>query len=121
MRRIPLNITVSHLESLRLVKLDGGFLLMKVFVENIVVHTAHLVQYFLFAVNAAADIKVPGVLQTLGTHRLHVGKLEQGLVVRSSGRIRPLEVEGLFLPEATEELLLSHGVDEALEEASGAV
>lgn len=88
----------THLEPLRLVVLDGGFVLAHDLIENTVLHSAFLVQKLFLAVDAANDVDVPVVLDTLRTQALQVTQLKQGLVVRGCARIRPLQMKRLLLP-----------------------
>lgn len=88
----------THLEPLRLVVLDGGFALTHDLIENTVLHSAFLVQKLFLAVDAANDVDVPAVLETLRTQALQVTQLKQRLVVRGCARIRPLQMKRLLLP-----------------------
>lgn len=107
----------SHLEPLRLVELDGGLILNKDLVQIATFNFPLLVEHFFVAVDAADNVDVPAVLQTLRAQALQVIELEQRAVVGGCVCVRPLEVEGLLLPVVPEEDLRLHGLDEAPKQA----
>lgn len=109
------------LEPLGLVELDGGFILNKVFTECTVLNLPLLVEHLFLAIDAANNVDVPVVFQIVGAQALQVRQLEQRLVVGGCAGIRSLEMEGFLLPVLPEELLCTHGLDEALEQADRAV
>lgn len=109
------------LEPLRLVELDGGLILNQVLTENTFLNLPLFVQHFFLAVDAANNIDIPVVFQTLRTQAQQVGQLEQRLVVGGCAGIRPLQMEGFLLPVVPEELFCPHWVDEALEQADRAM
>lgn len=102
-------------------ELDGSLILSQVPTENTVLNLPLLVEHFLLAVDAANNVDIPVVFQTLRTQALQVGKLEQRLVVGSCAGIRPMQMQRFLLPVLPEELLCLDGLNEALEQADWAV
>ncbi len=102
-------------------ELNGSLILNQILTENTFLNLPLLVEHFFLAIDAANNVDVPVVFQTLRTQVQQVGQLEQRLVVGGCAGIRPLQMEGFLLPVLPEELLCSHGVDEALEQADRAV
>lgn len=114
---IRLRIPTAHLKPLRLVELNGGFLLIKIFPQLAVFHSPIVIHHQLVAIDTAHNVQISGILQALDTQLFEIRQLKERLVVRHECWVWSLQQQRFLFPVLTEELIHSHGWDQTLEEA----